>query len=78
MPFSHMCHYYRFKYTPLVNSTMLYKRGAYLPRFAIEKFRAKCFLEHVKAHFHIFPYNALLTCHFHIYFNISVQNTPPS
>ena len=76
MSFSHFCVYFRFKYTPLVNSTMVYEK-VYLRLFGIEKFRGKCFLEHFISNFHIFPYNALQTCHLHIYVYISVSNIYP-
>ena len=70
------CMYFRFKYTPLVNSTMVYEKGSiYL--FGIEKFRGKCFLEHFISNFHIFPYNALQTCHFHILYVFPFQIYPP-
>ena len=76
MSFPHFCVYLRFKYTPHVNSTMVYEKV--LSRlFGIEKFRGKCFLEHFIANFHIFPYNALQTCHLHIYVCISVSNRNP-
>ena len=52
-------------------------KGVYLRLFGIEKFRGKCFLEHFISNFHIFPYNALQTCHFHIFVCISVSNIPP-
>ena len=49
-------------------------KGVYLRLFGIEKFRGKCFLEHFISNFHIFPYNALQKCHFHIYVFISLSN----
>ena len=61
--------------TPHVNSTMVYEKV--LSRlFGIEKFRGKCFLEHFIANFHIFPYNALQTCHLQFMY-ISVSNRNP-
>ena len=64
MSFSQFCMYFRFKYTPLVKSTIFMKKE-HLEPFGVEKFRRKCFLEHFTANFHIFPYNTLQTCHFH-------------
>ena len=52
-------------------------KEVYLRLFGIEKFRGKCFLEHFISNFHIFPYNALQTCHFHIYVYISFSNIYP-
>ena len=55
---------------------MVYEKGSFSP-FGIEKFRGKCFLEHFISNFHIFPYNALQTCHFHILYVFPFQIYPP-
>ena len=76
MSFPHFCIYFRFKYTPLVNSTMVYEKGLFT-YFWHREVSGKCFLEHFISNFHILPYNALQTCHFHIFVYISVSNIYP-
>ena len=73
----HLCMYFRFKYIPPRKFNNGLWKGVYLRLFGIEKFRGKCFLEHFISNFHIFPYNALQTCHFHIFVCISVSNRYP-
>ena len=78
MSFPHLCIYFRFKYIPPRKFKYGSWKGVYLRLFGIEKFRGKCSLEHFISNFHIFPYNVLQTCHFHIFVCISVSNIPPS
>ena len=73
----HILYVFPFQIYPPRKFGLWFMKRVYLRLFGIEKFRGKCFLEHFISNFHIFPYNALQTCHFHILYVFPFQICPP-
>ena len=76
MSFPYFCIYFSFKYTPLVNSTMVYEKGLFTS-FWHREVSGKVFLRALYIKFSHFPIRCIANMSFSHFVYISVSNIYP-